>query len=158
MQLSALKLDGKDSVEYYEIRLYLNLYYIKNFSMFLSPEKNDKWKCVFMVLNTLNPTGILGYKIIVFTFPCYSHTPFSAIMLLLVPLSFLAETRSCSRPPLLLQTAFQIAQLHAVRPSLTLSNPIFLPPAYSPTLIYFGRERGWWVTCKYPTVSKEKKT
>jgi hypothetical protein len=40
--------------------------------------------------------------------------------------------------------------------SLTLSNPIFLPPAYSPTLIYFGRERGWWVTCNYPTVLKDK--
>jgi hypothetical protein len=40
--------------------------------------------------------------------------------------------------------------------SLTLSNPIFLPPAYSPALIYFGRERGWWVTCNYPTVLKEK--
>jgi hypothetical protein len=25
---------------------------------------------------------------------------------------------------------------------LTLSNPIFLPPAYSPALIYFGREGG----------------
>jgi hypothetical protein len=41
--------------------------------------------------------------------------------------------------------------------SLTLSNPIFLPPAYSAALIYFGRERGWWFTCKYPTVLKEKK-
>jgi hypothetical protein len=40
--------------------------------------------------------------------------------------------------------------------TLTLSNPIFLPPAYSPTLIYFGRERGLWVTCNYPTVLKEK--
>jgi hypothetical protein len=40
--------------------------------------------------------------------------------------------------------------------SLTLSNPIFLPPAYSPALIYFGQERGWWVTCNYPTVLKEK--
>jgi hypothetical protein len=39
--------------------------------------------------------------------------------------------------------------------SLTLSNPIFLPPAYSPALIYFGRERGWRVTCNYPTVLKE---
>jgi hypothetical protein len=39
---------------------------------------------------------------------------------------------------------------------LTLSNPIFLPPAYSPALIYFGRERGWWFTCSYPTVLKEK--
>jgi hypothetical protein len=40
--------------------------------------------------------------------------------------------------------------------SLTLTNPIFLPPAYSPALIYFGRERGWWITCNYPTVLKEK--
>jgi hypothetical protein len=40
--------------------------------------------------------------------------------------------------------------------SLTISNPIFLPPAYSPVLIYFGRERGWWVSCNYPTVLKEK--
>jgi hypothetical protein len=39
---------------------------------------------------------------------------------------------------------------------LTLSNPIFLPPAYSPALIYFGQERGWWVTYNYPTVLKEK--
>jgi hypothetical protein len=39
---------------------------------------------------------------------------------------------------------------------LTLSNPIFLPPAYSPALVYFGRERGWWITCNYPTVLKEK--
>jgi hypothetical protein len=38
---------------------------------------------------------------------------------------------------------------------LTLSNTIFLPPAYSPALIYFGRERGWWITC-YPTVLKDK--
>jgi hypothetical protein len=37
---------------------------------------------------------------------------------------------------------------------LTLSNPIFLPPAYSPALIYFGRERDWWITCNYPTVLK----
>jgi hypothetical protein len=37
-----------------------------------------------------------------------------------------------------------------------LSNPIFLPLAYSPSLIYFGREWGWWVTCNYPTVLKEK--
>jgi hypothetical protein len=33
---------------------------------------------------------------------------------------------------------------------------MFLPPAYSPALIYFERERGWWVTCNYPTVLKEK--
>jgi hypothetical protein len=40
--------------------------------------------------------------------------------------------------------------------SLTLSNPIFLPPAYSAALIYFGRESGWWITCNYATVLKEK--
>jgi hypothetical protein len=39
---------------------------------------------------------------------------------------------------------------------LTLSNPIFLPPAYSPALIGFGRERRWWITCNYPTDLKEK--
>jgi len=39
---------------------------------------------------------------------------------------------------------------------LTLSNPIFLPTTYSPALIYFGRERGWWITCNYPMVLKEK--
>jgi hypothetical protein len=39
---------------------------------------------------------------------------------------------------------------------LTLSNPIFLPTAYSPALICFGRERGWWISCNYPTVLKEK--
>jgi hypothetical protein len=39
--------------------------------------------------------------------------------------------------------------------TLTLSNPIFLPTAYSPALICFGRERGWWITCNYPTVLKE---
>jgi hypothetical protein len=39
---------------------------------------------------------------------------------------------------------------------LTISNPIFLPHAYSPALIYFGRERGWRVTCNYPTILKEK--
>jgi hypothetical protein len=39
---------------------------------------------------------------------------------------------------------------------LTLSNPIFLSPTYSPALIYFGRERGWWITCNYPEVLKKK--
>jgi hypothetical protein len=39
---------------------------------------------------------------------------------------------------------------------LTLSNPVFLSPAYSPALIYFGRESGWWVTYNYPTVLKER--
>jgi hypothetical protein len=37
---------------------------------------------------------------------------------------------------------------------LTLSNPIFLPTAYSPALICFGRKRGWWITCNYLTVKK----
>jgi hypothetical protein len=40
--------------------------------------------------------------------------------------------------------------------SLTLSKPIFLPPAYSPALINFWWERGWCITCNYPTVLKEK--
>jgi hypothetical protein len=39
---------------------------------------------------------------------------------------------------------------------LTLSNPIFLPLAYSPALIYFGQERGWWITCNYPSFKREK--
>jgi hypothetical protein len=40
---------------------------------------------------------------------------------------------------------------------LTLSNPVFLPTAYSPALICFGRERDWSITCNYPTVLKGKK-
>jgi hypothetical protein len=40
--------------------------------------------------------------------------------------------------------------------TLTLSNPIFLPTAYSPALICSGQERGWWITCNYFTVLKEK--
>jgi hypothetical protein len=39
---------------------------------------------------------------------------------------------------------------------LTFSNPIFLPTAYPPALICFGRERGWWITCNYSAVLKEK--
>jgi hypothetical protein len=39
---------------------------------------------------------------------------------------------------------------------LTLSNPIFLPTAYSPAFICFGQKRGWWITCNYSTVLKEK--
>jgi hypothetical protein len=42
--------------------------------------------------------------------------------------------------------------------TLAFFNPIFLPTTYSPALIWFGRERGWWVTCNYPTVLKEKNT
>ena len=40
---------------------------------------------------------------------------------------------------------------------LILSNPIFLPTAYSPTLIYCGRERGWWITCWLKSVVHEEK-
>jgi hypothetical protein len=39
---------------------------------------------------------------------------------------------------------------------LTLSNPIFLPPTCSAAVVYFGREGGWWITCGYPAVLKEK--
>jgi hypothetical protein len=42
---------------------------------------------------------------------------------------------------------------------LTLSNLIFLPTAYTPALICFGRERGWWITCNYPkeiNIEKQK--
>jgi hypothetical protein len=39
---------------------------------------------------------------------------------------------------------------------LTPSNPIFLPTAYSPALTCFGQERGWWITCNYPSVLKKK--
>ena len=40
---------------------------------------------------------------------------------------------------------------------LTLSNPIFLPTAYSPALIYCERERGWWITCWLKSVLNEEK-
>jgi hypothetical protein len=40
--------------------------------------------------------------------------------------------------------------------TLSLSNQIFLPTAYSPAHICFGRERGWWITCNYHTVLKEE--
>jgi hypothetical protein len=43
-----------------------------------------------------------------------------------------------------------------VHPFLTLSNPNFLPTAYSPAVICFGLQRGWWITYNYPTVLKEK--
>ena len=48
-------------------------------------------------------------------------------------------------------TGFLIEHCH-----LTLSNPIFLPTPFSPALIYFGQERGWWITSNYPTILKEK--
>ena len=40
---------------------------------------------------------------------------------------------------------------------LTLSNPICLPTAYSPALIYCGRERGWWISCWLKSVLHEEK-
>jgi hypothetical protein len=49
-------------------------------------------------------------------------------------------------------TEIQIIQAE----TLDLSNPIFLPTAYSSALICFGRKRGWWITCNYPTILKEK--
>jgi hypothetical protein len=48
--------------------------------------------------------------------------------------------------------------LRFLRIGLTISNPIFLPTAYFPALIYFGRSRGWWITCNYLTVLKEENT
>jgi hypothetical protein len=54
------------------------------------------------------------------------------------------------------RTLTQHVDLTCRRKNLALSNPIFLPPAYYPALIYFGRKNGWWITCNYPTVLKEK--
>jgi hypothetical protein len=64
-------------------------------------------------------------------------------------------------PPYVLRTRKRNGMPHrppkiAVGTPLTLSNPIFLSTAYSPAVICFGRERGWWITCNYPTVLKEK--
>jgi hypothetical protein len=33
---------------------------------------------------------------------------------------------------------------------------MFMPTTYSPALISLGRESGWWITCNYPTILKEK--
>jgi hypothetical protein len=41
---------------------------------------------------------------------------------------------------------------------LSVVNPFqsnFSATRIPPALIYFGRERGWWITCNYPTVLKE---
>jgi hypothetical protein len=40
---------------------------------------------------------------------------------------------------------------------LTLSNQIFLPPTYSPSLTYFGPKSCWWINCNYRTVLKRYK-
>jgi hypothetical protein len=57
-------------------------------------------------------------------------------------------------------------QNFAFMKKLTHSNTIFLPPTYSPALIYFGLERGRWITCPYytrktvgqaPTAERENK-
>jgi hypothetical protein len=64
----------------------------------------------------------------------------------------------------LLSVPFRDSELNLTL--LTLSNQIFLPPEYSPALIYFGLERGWWITCPYymrksvgqaPTAERENK-
>jgi hypothetical protein len=59
----------------------------------------------------------------------------------------------------------EIASLNAVSffrdvfPIIQWINPFqsnFFLPAYSPALIYFGREWGWWITCNYPITLKDK--
>ena len=50
-----------------------------------------------------------------------------------------------------------VLSVQFLRPGLTLSNPIFLPTAYPPALIYCGRERGWWITCWLKSVLHEEK-
>jgi hypothetical protein len=55
-----------------------------------------------------------------------------------------------------IQEPLEIGKSGCMESHLTLSNLIFLPTAYSPALICFGRKRGWWITCNYPTVLKEK--
>ena len=52
------------------------------------------------------------------------------------------------------QLCFDLLRLNE---TLTLSNPIFLPTAYSPALIYCGRERGWWITCWLKSILYEEK-
>jgi hypothetical protein len=54
------------------------------------------------------------------------------------------------------ETLFKSKNKVPISTHLTLSNLIFLPPTYSPALIYFGQVRGWWITCNYPTLLKEK--
>jgi hypothetical protein len=53
-------------------------------------------------------------------------------------------------------TSNYVGQSYYLPNLLTFSNPIFLPTAYSPALICFGREKGWWITCNYPTVLRDK--
>jgi len=60
--------------------------------------------------------------------------------------------------PFLPRLIFREALTGCANIFLTLYNPVFLPTAYSPALICFGRGRGWWITCNYPTVLKEKNT
>jgi hypothetical protein len=55
-----------------------------------------------------------------------------------------------------IQRNLQITGSGTIQRRLTLSNTIFLPTAHSPALICFGRQRGWWITCNYPRVLKEK--
>jgi hypothetical protein len=58
-------------------------------------------------------------------------------------------------PPTL--SSFHFFTLITWDESLILSDAIFLPTAYSPALICFERERGWWITCNYRIVLKGKK-
>jgi hypothetical protein len=70
-------------------------------------------------------------------------------------------TASVGCKPANLGTKGQHATSRPPKPQATLLiNPFqsnfFLPTAYSPALICFGRERGWWIACNYPTVLKKK--
>jgi hypothetical protein len=74
-----------------------------------------------------------------------------------------AQEKFCSKIPVCQAVPLSVPQcelhLHTklhiqFLQTLTLSNPIFLPHAHPPTLIYFGWERGCWITCNYPTVLK----
>jgi hypothetical protein len=61
------------------------------------------------------------------------------------------------------RTAFRLQvkleRKHRQKNTTNRLNPLqsnFSPTAYSPALICFGQERGWWITCNYPTVLKVK--
>jgi hypothetical protein len=69
---------------------------------------------------------------------------------------FLNFNATCFRQSKWLITGISRKKVKCESCGLTLSNPIFRPPAYFPALIYFGRDKGWWITCNYPTVLKEK--
>jgi hypothetical protein len=66
---------------------------------------------------------------------------------------YFLKVRKCQKPGLQYLSKTKRKCKKCMKRRLTLSNPIFLPTAYSPALICFGRERGWCITC---TVLKEK--